>query len=74
MSKHDACRQADLSKVDRSTVTVVQSNTVEHPRCISHVALHVFPEKRTISRTVTVAQLHVVTPRYQLTTEVDVGP
>ena len=54
-------------------MTVVKSNSMEHLGRVGDIALHVIPEIRTITRAVTVAQLHVVAPRNQLTAQVDVG-
>ena len=65
---------SDLSQVDRSTVAVVKSNSVEHLCRFSDVSSHVIPEKRTVAWTVAVAQLDVVAPRNQLSPQVDVGP
>jgi len=45
---------AYLSQVDGSAVTVIKSNAVKHPGRVGNVALHVFPEKRTVGGTVTV--------------------
>jgi len=65
--------ESDLGKVDGSAVAVVKSNAVKHPCRVGDVALHVIPQVRTVARTAAVTQLHVVTPRNQLTTQVDVG-
>ena len=59
--------------MDRRAVTVVKPHAMKDPCCLSHIAFHVFPEERTIIRTASITQLHVVTPGDQLPTQVDIG-
>jgi len=63
----------NLSEVYGRAVAVVQPDAMEHLRGVGDVALHVLPQIRTVTWAVAVAQFHIVTPRDQLTTQVDVG-
>ena len=64
---------SNLSEVYGRAVAVVQPDAVEHLRGVGDVALYVLPQIRTVTWAVAVAQFHIVTPRDQLTTQVDVG-
>ena len=53
-------------------MAVVESDSVEDTSSFGDVSLHVFPEERTVGWTGSVAELHVVAPRDQLTAQINV--